>query len=411
VTVWRTWLFGLGALISVPLLIGCASHLNSTTGAPVSATSEVTPDVMAQQASGVWGALETSPIVISPPIEYVPTVNWGRIGMPEWYFPNASADQARSFLESSGVAAGDLASVMATVAPAPSVQGVVVRPSFDVIRRLSPETRARVYLQLGKTPLNADQATAYRFYGNAVDDWLGTDFLAPSTRQLVESLVYRQNGFMFFADMSVVRTQVSEIVELQRLVKRLSRQATMLVKLRIDHPGDVGRIANYWGRAGRRTDIRPLLESIASLPQEADRRIDISHLLPPLPRQHLYRYQRVTVADFEKPVLLNCFWTALNFFNTVPNDAYLDVDVALQHLKKDYYIIHDGFQLGDIVAYSDTDGNLFHVAVYLADGLVFGKNGSSVLAPWSILPMERIKGHYAERSEGWKVTVHRRSDF
>ncbi|RPJ78233.1 MAG: hypothetical protein EHM13_14920, partial [Acidobacteria bacterium] len=219
-TLSRVWLFGLAALITVSLLIDGAVYLNSPTDPPPSATSEATSaDVMAEEASGVWGTLETSPIVISPPIEYVP-MNWGPLGMPEWYFPNASADQARSFLESSGVAAGDIASVMATAAPAPAVQGVVVRPSFDVIRRLSPDTRARVYLQLGKTPLNADQAASYRFYGNAVDDWLGTNLLAPSTRQLVESLVYRQNGFMFFADMSLVRTQVSEIVELQRLVKR-----------------------------------------------------------------------------------------------------------------------------------------------------------------------------------------------
>jgi len=87
------------------------------------------------------------------------------------------------------------------------------------------------------------------------------------------------------------------------------------------------------------------------------------------------------------------------------------VHYALKHLKEGYYVIQDGYQLGDIVAFSDADGNLFHVTVFLADNLVFGKNGSSYLAPWSILPMARLKGHYVENADNWQVTVHRRKDL
>ena len=93
------------------------------------------------------------------------------------------------------------------------------------------------------------------------------------------------------------------------------------------------------------------------------------------------------------------------------SDGRFPTAFALKHLKEDYYVIQDDFQLGDIVAFSDNDGNLFHVAVFLADNLVFGKNGSSYLAPWSILPMERLRGHYIENADSWHITVHRRKDL
>jgi hypothetical protein len=85
--------------------------------------------------------------------------------------------------------------------------------------------------------------------------------------------------------------------------------------------------------------------------------------------------------------------------------------VGVEALKQDYYVVQDGLQLGDIAAFFDGRGNLFHVAVHLADGLVFGKNGTSRLAPWTILPIDRLKGHYPEYADDWHVTFHRRNDL
>jgi hypothetical protein len=167
--------------------------------------------------------------------------------------------------------------------------------------------------------------------------------------------------------------------------------------------------AEYWGRGGRRTDIRPLLESIAAA--GPGRSIDISHLLPPMARQHLYRYPRISLKDLEKPAFANCFWTALNFFNAELDDRLLDPPVAIERLKRDYYIVQDEFQLGDIAAFAGSDGVYFHASVYLADGLVFGKNGTSPLAPWTIVPLDRLKGYYVDRADDWNVVYYRRKDF
>ena len=74
----------------------------------------------------------------------------------------------------------------------------------------------------------------------------------------------------------------------------------------------------------------------------------------------------------------------------VPDDRYLDVGFAMKALRDDYFLVHDRQQLGDIAVFSSRDMNVFHVAVYLAADLVFTKNGAFSLAPWTILPIDRI---------------------
>jgi hypothetical protein len=358
--------------------------------------------------TGPWGRLDVAPIVISPPIEYVSTT-WDAPRSPLWYFPGATETEVRRFLSTAGLTTDDLARLRPGVRPEPRIQGVTVAPDPAWLRGLRADVRGRIYRQLGRTALNSDQLEAYRYYGATPDEWLGFSPLSAETRQLVDPLIYSDGGFLYFADLELIRPLVTDSKQLQRLVKALLRQATLEVRLRIEDPADVNAIAEYWGRGGRRTDVRPLLESVAD--GGPQRSIDISHLLPALAREHLYRYPRVAAADLQRPLLANCLWTALNFFNARPDDRFLDEQVGLDSLKRDYYIVQDGLQLGDIAAFFDGGGNLFHVAVYLADGLVFGKNGASRLAPWTILPIERLKGHYPEYADDWHVTFHRRNDL
>src|SRR5690606_33748635 len=141
------------------------------------------------------------------------------------------------------------------------------------------------------------------------------------------------------------------------------RHATMLVEVEVPGQASVDDLAEYWGRGGRRTDLEPLLEAVAR-DTSGSGALDISHLVPTLTRDHLYRYPRPTVEDLERPLLANCLWTALNFFAATPDDRYLDPAVAIATLKSDYYLVQDNLQLGDIAVFSDAGGNLVHVAVY-----------------------------------------------
>ena len=51
--------------------------------------------------------------------------------------------------------------------------------------------------------------------------------------------------------------------------------------------------------------------------------------------------------------------------------------------------------------------DLFHVAVYLADGLTFTKNGTSPVAPWTIMSVDQLKQFYRRRAENPRTIYHR----
>lgn len=415
-TVPRAWLVLLTVLSIAPWLVLGTIQLWP---AATAGTTQPLP-TPATAASGPWGRLVLTPITISPPLEYVPR-DWGAVQPSAWTFPNMAVDQAADFLLRSGMSREDVATLRAAVRPTLAVNGVSFTPSSEIVRRLTAEARATIYLALARAavkvdrnvaPINYDQFTAYRFHGTSAEDWLSG--VSAATRALVEPYLYTDAGFLFFADIERIRPAIADLEELQRLVKRLLRQQTVLVQLTLNDPSQLDAITEYWGRGGRRTDIRPILESVARFSQASDDpglSIDVSHLLPSLARQLLYRYPKVTVADEERPLLANCLWTALNFFNQQADDRYLDVTFALNRLKEDYFLVHDGFQLGDVVVFTDAEGGLVHVAVYLADNLIFSKNGTSALAPWSILPIDQLKGHYAENADTWHATYHRRKDL
>ncbi|HWQ03364.1 MAG TPA: hypothetical protein VNL38_02695 [Candidatus Nitrosotenuis sp.] len=410
VAVHRAWLITLAALVIVPWLVACAIYFGFFT-APATVRSADTTKNSAPflAAPGPWGSLAITPITISPPLEYV-AADWGRINGPdEWYFPGTPVETMEAFLSSAGLSPEQVRSIRATARPDPRTRGLVVRPDANIVRSLSPQVRARIYLELGKVQLNFDQANAFRFYGASLEDWFRGSSISPQTRRLVEPLIYRNGDYFLFADPEVVRVQIPDAEELRRLGKTLLREATMVVKLKIEDDTQAAKLADYWGRGGRRTDLRPLLESVAdSVP---DRSIDIVHLLPTFARNQLYRYPRITAEDLNRPMLANCLWSALNFFNSHPDERFRDVNVALKSLKNDYFLVETGFQLGDIVAFLDANGNLFHVAVYLADDLVFSKNGMSPVAPWIITTIDRLKGYYSSRSSNPQILVHRRNDL
>ena len=203
--------------------------------------------------------------------------------------------------------------------------------------------------------------------------------------------------------------RVTDPSERQRIAKVLARQSALLVTLTVHEASEVAGLAEYWGRGGRRTDVRPLLESLAAT--SPDQPLDIVHLLPAFARDRLYRFPRPSTSDYDKPLLANCLWTSLNFFAEEPDDKYLEVNVALETLRNDYTVIQSDYQLGDILGMVDEEGNLFHAAVYVADDLVFTKNGTSPIAPWTIMPIQHLKDYYRLQSENPRLIYHRRNDM
>jgi hypothetical protein len=402
----RGWLAVMTVLLVVPWLVVAGLYFGTRRPA---GESQALPASEAASAakSGPWGPLRKTPIVISPPLELI-SDSWGRENHTpfQWMLPGTTLDVMSAFLSSTGLTPGQIAQLQASARPDPRINGLVVTPTPELLKSLSPDVRAKLYVQLGRTPLNADEFNAFRFAATSSDAWFAGSLISSSTRRLVDPLLYRHGEHLYFADVDLIRAEVTDPTELRNLAKALLRQPTYIVELVVPDTSSVKDLVDYWGKGGRRTDIRPLLESVAG--EGKDHSIDIIHLLPPLAREHLYRYPRPSAAERDRPTLANCLWTSLNFFNSTPDDRFLDVAYALDRLRQDYYVVESNFELGDVIVFLDDQGTVVHAAIQIADDLVFTKNGQSTMAPWVIVPIETLKDFYRQQWENPRVIYNRR---
>jgi hypothetical protein len=358
--------------------------------------------------TGTWGQLTLTPIVISPPMELIFS-DWGFMRRPTWFFPGADAAMVTRMLQSSGVSTADAARLGTQARYEPQIAGVIVTPDQAWVRALSPEVRARIYQVLAGSELNVDQSQAFRYPGRRLDDWLSSDLVSPRIRQLIEPLVYRHGNYMLFSDVSLIQSEIGSGDEFRRLGKALLQQPALIALLSVDRKDNLNMLVEYWGRGGRRTEVRPLLESIART--DSEQYIDVTHLLPQFAQDRLYTYPKLSGSDLAKQGVVNCLWTSLNFFRPKPDDRFLNDAIAVKTLMEDYFIVETEFELGDVIAFLDEANNVFHAAVYIADDLVFSKNGTSVLAPWTLMSLEDVKGYYRWHSENMRLVYHRHKDL
>ncbi len=337
-----------------------------------------------------WGKIERIPITIAPPIEFLPEYTPLEKFELVWYFPTVSASRLNELLAEAGISEEVRRKLASLAVMEPSISGYAIRPSEEFVLSLSAEDRAKLYVLLAQFMENFYHVKAFRYCGKSLDEWFRGAQLAPETIALVSPLVFQHEGYLFFADLRLIEKKIASPDERLALLKALSREATFLVRVRVDQNSDIEDLVNYWGRGGRAKDVRPLLESAASVPGGVS--LAISHLLPPFARQRLYTYP---VPPERAPAInQDCHWTAFNFFNTEPDDRFSDENEVVKALDNDYYRVFGNLQLGDIVMFFIEGNRAIHSAVYIAEDILFTKNGSIASRPWMLTTLEDMKGYY-----------------
>ena len=143
----------------------------------------------------------------------------------------------------------------------------------------------------------------------------------------------------------------------------------------------------YWGQGRRNEQVRPLLEALTR--EGANQSMDVTPLLPPLAQKHLYTYPHDGRGKF-----LDCRWTALNFLADVPDDRFLQDDEIFRTLQDDYASVPEHFALGDIILLRNRAGQVIHMCNYVADNIVFTKNGGDPSQPWMLSTLHDVINFY-----------------
>ena len=137
--------------------------------------------------------------------------------------------------------------------------------------------------------------------------------------------------------------------------------------------------------------------------------MDLLHLLPSSVRRILYTFPDPTAS--RSGYLPDCHWSSLNFFNTQPLDRLADPVQATAYTLEKFTPVEPPYELGDVLFFTDKKtGDAYHSCAYLADDVVFTKNGRSPLQPWVLMRLESVKELY-DMHFNTKISAYRRKDM
>ena len=101
----------------------------------------------------------------------------------------------------------------------------------------------------------------------------------------------------------------------------------------------------------------------------------------------------------EKDVKEDCFWSAFNFFNDVPDNRVEDTH-TLAGLDRYYDPISVPNQLGDVLILTAHDGVPVHAAVFLADNVTSRRTGPNRAQPWILMRLADVLETYHFQHSG-----------
>ncbi len=355
---------------------------------------------------GPWGTLRYVYVYLEAPYQLIENFPLPST-TPSWAFPADQLPSLPKLFADAGLSQSLTDFLLAEKNMIRDGDIVYLHPPLVQLEEMKPAARTIIYTELAKYPANAYHADPVIITTPSVEEWYATSNLRPEIIAKIKKLSYLRSGTIVFSDVSLLLNYAQTDSEARSVFKACTRTRTIMVRLHLDKDSDSEQILQYWslGLGLRRKDIEPLLDSIIETDGIED--IGISHLLPALARKLIYTYPGPELA--KHGTLPDCHWTSLNFFNYEPHEYLLDVNLATSRVIEQFNPVEAPYRYGDILFFLDDEtGDAFHSCVYLADDLVYTKNGRNILSPWVIMKIDDVKKIYLYRGNGRPQGFRRR---
>lgn len=342
-------------------------------------------------ATGPWGRLQYYYFYLEAPdsvLERVPLPDT----QPRWRVPEKELAAFESAMRRTSLPAEASDALFDPKQTIRKQEIVHLFPSHKLIEAFQDTDRQEIYRLLASYHLNALHEFPIFFLSGNVDDWARDSGLRPQLVEIIRSLSYHRGKVLAFSDVPTLINHATSDSEVQFIKKKLTRTRTIIARLELDTQSDVPALLNYWstGLNLRRKELEPLVKTTAELPGAQP--LDILHMLPALPRKLLYTYPGDEFLTHSR--LPDCHWTTLNFFNYTAQDYYLDTRLAASSILENFVPVQPPYRFGDVLMFMDDKGNAFHSCVYLADKLVYSKNGANPLLPWVLIELQDLEQMY-----------------
>lgn len=321
---------------------------------------------------------------------------------PRWAFAGGTESSLRALFQKAGLPADMQARLLDPSQRLQQEGALVIFPQVDDLIALSPESRAVIYAELAKCELNEFHQSPVFIVGADLEDWLRQSKLSDRQKEIFRKMVYKRGRALAFSDLRTLLLFSQNPSEVTQVFRTVTRTRSLLVSLRLPANADLEALSGYWTGGFADADTRPLLE--AAVQRDSVGEVDVSHLLPPLARRRLYTFPTLDQAVNGR--LPDCHWTSLNFFNNTPRAYYLDTRLAAGALLSQYEPVSAPYRFGDVLTFQSGD-SVLHSCVFIADDIVYTKNGENILAPWVFQRMDDVmaiyQGDASVRIQGYRI--------
>jgi hypothetical protein len=344
---------------------------------------------MYQCRPGPWGDLEYYYIYLEAPDRIVDDIIRPE-PTPKWHFPGGSEPQLRALFETAALPVA-LQDYLLDPAHRVLEDGVLTLfPPLADLLAMTPEQRSIIYAELAKSESNPQHMYPSCIFSGDLETFLLQSELRPELCDAIKQLTYMRGEMLCFSDVGAVLGMVESEKEAHNFMKTMSRTRSLVLQLNVRSRFDREQALRYWSANQQNEEIASMIFPPIS-DGEVIERLDCVHLLPSLARRHLYTYPSEDLALSAR--MPDCFWTSLNFFSSSPLNFHIDDWMFSQHLSENYTPVPPPYNFGDVLMFVAAEDTPRHSCVYIADDIVYTKNGFSRGAPWllsKISDMQRL---------------------
>ncbi len=351
---------------------------------------------------GPWGELYTVPFHIAAPDELLPVRTIEAAGT-HWVFKNSTRTELTNLLESAGLPTDQREAFLDPAVAHVGIMDIELTPTPAMVAALPEKAREVIYRGLAQFPEN--RPAFFFIHKDTLHDRFGDSGVSPDTLALFRKFCCEHGDYLVLGGLPALLSHIPGYEEKMRFAKALTRQKTMLIRLRVTDQSDPKTLAAYWARGRWAPSIRTVLEGIEHVPGSTF--MSIMALLPPLPASQLYFYPDVQSAQpgTTAPVR-DCHWTSQNFFSDPSDTKPMNPAAFAVELATSYFPISGDPSYGDVVILEKPDGEIVHSAVFIADEIVFTKNGSTPIFPWMFSTVPDLRRQYSFLApEGRQLTL------
>ena len=396
------WLCGLGHERIAPFAIGLALamavaagpvHLKAQTeGAPTTAAGE--KKVMACNP-GPWGELEYHYTFLQAPDSLVDLINvpsWQTV----WRFPELDKNAVVALIKGCQLRADIEAQLLNDCQWLENDDETRLFPTVKVVALLSTEERRKIYRELRRWRENPSHWAPVIIESGSVREWFADSGLSDQMIEAVEGLVYPLGSALAFSDVPMLIARSGADQDDRLIVKSMTRTRTLMLRLKVSPATDLETVRDYWSVGHTHTDALSLIDTISRSGEGES--LDITHLLPPTPRKHIYSFPSVTMGMSGS--FPDSLWTAANFFTFQPDDPALSAAKFMRKLEADYREVERPYRYGDILLLRRSDlRGAMQAGVYIADDIVYTRTGRQMSRPWLLKQLNVLQARFSGGNE------------